>query len=107
MVGDKNSNSTVLQFKHGLLEVGNSYGIDSREGFVQEKNFGIGNERPCDLAPATFSAGERLSKVVAEVDNPEVLEQLLDDVVTPLLAHAVAMLKDSQQVLSDCKMAEH
>ena len=67
-----------------VADVADGDGVDTREGLVQQDEMGIGGERPGDLHPAAFAAGEGQRRGAAQVGNGEFRQQRLQNRLPPV-----------------------
>lgn len=77
MVGDKDGEVTLFEFANNLLHVGNSDGIDPREGFVKKNEGGAGDKRASDFEAAAFATGESIRTTFREALNAKFLKEFV------------------------------
>lgn len=77
VVGDEDADLFVLEDADEVFDVGDGDGVDVGEGFVKEKERGLGDEGAGDFETASFSAGKARGEFGAEVIEMEFFEKFV------------------------------
>src|SRR5205823_1573460 len=89
MIGDQYSDSPIAQIENYALYIIDCFGIDSREGLVQQNKLWLRSQRSGNFGSPALAAGQGVSARVANVRDTKFLEQLLNSfqLLAPTQAH--------------------
>src|SRR5690349_18960214 len=106
MVSNQHAYAAVGELADDALDIEHRQRIDAREGLIEQHEARLGGECAGDLDAATLTARERVTHGLADVPDAQLLEQLLEQLLTRRALH-LARLEDGQHVVLDGELAEH
>src|SRR5207244_8301458 len=98
--------AALLEEPYDALDVEHRDRIDAGEGLVEQDERGPRAQRPRDLQAPPLASRQRDRRVLAQVRDVEVLEQL-GEARLDLPRLQALKLQDRLHVLLDCQAAEH
>src|SRR5207248_10483422 len=106
VVANKNSEAGLAQVNYNLLHIINSDPIDPAERFVEHEQSRTGDERARDGEPAFFPTAQRQRRVLCNLLDPELMEQMITT-LSPLMFAQGQSLENRKDVLFQRHLAEN
>src|SRR5262249_40098922 len=75
MVGDEDADTAPFEVRDDPLYVDDGYGVDPREGLVEEDERGRGHERPTNFEPPPFTPREGVRRLPCHRPDPQLREK--------------------------------